>query len=285
MRQKIFGFLRKILFGHAVQKTEGEKEEQKEYVKDVAPKEPIVLGVQENMQEKTESAQKDLSHKASASNAFSGKTTHRKNKTTKTRHKKTQKKHGHRHEKTKKEKIRHIVKLVKKKALHQHKKQIIVHKKSLHKRHEKIKRLEEKVAKMAHENSIPEQDLQEMENRLSAKEVVRQPEKVADLKEIEKKVFGQTNPGQKEILGLMEEIKKHRILTDFDRVYSVVLTEKRIQTGKIAATLLIPKTRVEDCAEILEQDKLVEIDYPALGDAFIQVPEYKPKKIAKKVKK
>lgn len=103
-------------------------------------------------------------------------------------------------------------------------------------------------------------------------------------------IFLKKKNTQQKILEIIDEIKKHRILTDFDRVYEMVLEQKKISSAEIAKKLGISKQRTEECAQILEEDKLVEIVFQTIGDEIIQVPEYKPAKPlpkpeTKKVKK
>ncbi len=165
-----------------------------------------------------------------------------------------------------------------------------LHKKRTKAMHEKIKKLERTVSKMVLKNKIPKRLVAEAENNVVTKDIIRDPDTAMGLNKIEKKISVIPSVTDKkvvhrEILGLIEEIKKHVILTDFDRVYDSVVLNKKVSSNVLAKNLNIPKARVEECGEILQDDKLIEIDYPAFGDEVLQVPGYREKEIEEKEKK
>ena len=73
------------------------------------------------------------------------------------------------------------------------------------------------------------------------------------------------------------ELTKHRITTDFDRVMFYVQENKRAKSGAITKALLIEKKKVEECAKILEENGLIEIEYPLVGDIALQENGYREK--------
>ncbi|GEM_PF-2584683 len=156
--------------------------------------------------------------------------------------------------------------------------------------HKKIKKLKEKVSSLAKKHNVSKEEIDEAHEKISTHDTIREKGSLPTLKEIEEKLqdtkTAESLGGKKdEILGMIEEIKKHRIVTDFDRVYSTVQESQRIQVNRISAQLGIPKKRVEDCAQILESDRLIEMEYPAFGDPFLVLPGYKEKLQKEKEKK
>lgn len=147
-----------------------------------------------------------------------------------------------------------------------------------HIRHEKVKQLEQKVSELVAEHNVPS-DAVEQATRMETHEVIMQQASIPNISETEEKIESAKKTGKgmehHEILGLIEEIQKHRILTDFDRIYDEVTEKKRVSAAKLSSDLEIPKTRVEECAKILEEDKLVEVDYPPIGAEFLQVTGYR----------
>jgi hypothetical protein len=89
-------------------------------------------------------------------------------------------------------------------------------------------------------------------------------------------------PVEREIRGVAIEVGKHRIVTDFDKVFSLIKSQGRERLGTISKKLSIGRKRVLECAEILEGGGLVTITYPTIGDPYIQLKDYLPPKNKKK---
>lgn len=82
-----------------------------------------------------------------------------------------------------------------------------------------------------------------------------------------------------EVRGVAINLKKHRIITDFDRLFSLITSEGRVRLDIAAKKLEMDKGAVLNCAEVLEDDCLVNIVYPTIGDPFIVLKDYvAPKK-------
>ena len=157
----------------------------------------------------------------------------------------------------------------------------------------KLKGIEEKLETLMKRYNIPKEEIESKVEGLETAKIIDSFNKLISLLELEKKAEQELNKVYRiqtvtgfkesakkvdEIKGIATELKKHRIVTDFDRVLNLVDEESRISVGSAAELLEIPKKRVEECAEILEKDKLVELSYPPIGDAFIQVIDYKGRK-------
>ena len=141
--------------------------------------------------------------------------------------------------------------------------------------------------------NIPSEEIESKVEGMETAKLIDSFNKLISLLELEKKAeqelnrvyriptvtgFKESAKKVEEIKGIATELKKHRIITDFDRVLTLVDDEGRISIGEAAKRLEISKKRVEECAEILEKDKLIEISYPPIGDAFVQVIDYKNRK-------
>jgi len=80
------------------------------------------------------------------------------------------------------------------------------------------------------------------------------------------------------------ELKKKRIVTDFDRTLSLVTEREKVRINEIASELNIAPSRVEECCDILERGNLIEIHYPAIGKPYVQIANYAELKAARKEK-
>jgi len=91
------------------------------------------------------------------------------------------------------------------------------------------------------------------------------------------RVRGFTESAKKveQLKGVPVELKEHKIVTAFDQVYDLVKKTKRIKLGSIAKELGLSRKAVEDCTKILEDENLVEVEYPAIGDPLIEIVEYR----------
>ncbi|MBU1939669.1 hypothetical protein KKH30_02825, partial [Candidatus Micrarchaeota archaeon] len=78
------------------------------------------------------------------------------------------------------------------------------------------------------------------------------------------------------------DLKKKRIVTDFDRTLSLVTEREKIRISEIASELNISSGRVEECCDILERGNLIEIHYPAIGKPYVQVANYAELRAAQK---
>jgi len=80
-------------------------------------------------------------------------------------------------------------------------------------------------------------------------------------------------------------IKKKRIETDFDKITALVQEAGKINAPKVRKKLGMDKKRFRDCCDILEENHLIQIQYPAIGKPRLLSPDYIKKKNEKKKKK
>ena len=83
---------------------------------------------------------------------------------------------------------------------------------------------------------------------------------------------------KEKLVATAKEIKKYRIVTDFDRLLALVQEKGRISAKEAEDNLKISKEYFEELAEILEKNGLVKIFYPPIGDMSIVDIQAKTKK-------
>ncbi len=72
--------------------------------------------------------------------------------------------------------------------------------------------------------------------------------------------------------------KISEITTKIDELYNMVLTSKVLRIEQASKTLAVPENEIEKWGKILEENKLIEIFYPAFGKIKLLAPEEKVKK-------
>ncbi|MFH1234159.1 MAG: hypothetical protein V1493_00935 [Candidatus Diapherotrites archaeon] len=71
------------------------------------------------------------------------------------------------------------------------------------------------------------------------------------------------------------DIKKLSIVTDADRIYAYVKSKGKAKTKQIAKDLEIPRKKVDEYAEILAENRLVELKYLPFGGIMLNLREEK----------
>ena len=125
------------------------------------------------------------------------------------------------------------------------------------------------------------QSMNRLLNVLEADKSMKKSERI----ETAMKVMEPTAKRGEDAKGVETEIKKNVIVTDFDRVYTLVMNKGRITTGDISRELGIPKAKVEECCQVLKREKQVDIAYMALGDPVIEAPDYRMRLEMERLKK
>ena len=95
-----------------------------------------------------------------------------------------------------------------------------------------------------------------------------------------------TSQKKEKIKAIAKEIKKHKIVTDYDLILAMVMEKGKAGGEEIRKILKMDKKHFKECCDILENDKLVKITYPTIGRMKIMDINYKePEKEKKKKKK
>lgn len=169
--------------------------------------------------------------------------------------------------------------------------QIIEHKARGKIDEEKLKELESRVGHIAAQYNIPAKEIEREVSSLDTRTMLESFNRLVSLLELEHKAkiipekqkaaslreilqYGISKDLEKEVKGIAVELQKHRIVTDFDKIFSAITEKGKASIGNISKNLGIEKKRVMECAEILESNGLVTINYPAIGDANIQLKDY-----------
>ncbi len=148
---------------------------------------------------------------------------------------------------------------------------------------EKLKELEEHIKELMETYNIPEEEIEKEIGGIRTGHALEDAEKLIDLMELEHRAQGiegmqREEEKREEAKAVIKEIKKHRIVTDFDRILQLVNERGRIKINDAIRQLGIPPKRMDEVAEILEREGLVKIEYSAVGSAWISASGYKKPK-------
>ncbi|MBN2127538.1 MAG: hypothetical protein JW703_04060 [Candidatus Diapherotrites archaeon] len=97
--------------------------------------------------------------------------------------------------------------------------------------------------------------------------------KKLDLNETEKQLESITSDSS-ELKELAVKVKTHLIITDFDRINSLVKEKQKISLIAVAKQLNLTQKRIAECAHILEKTGLIEINYPAIGAPVLMIKNF-----------
>jgi len=160
---------------------------------------------------------------------------------------------------------------------------------------EKIKEIKSKAAEIAKKLNMPQSKIEE---EISHKEILKDFDKLLNLIELEKKaketigsikkteelplVHVGLKEKKEEIKTILEEIKKHEIITKIDFLLSMVKHDGIVSGMKAAKEIGIPYKQVVQFAEMLEQEGLIKVKYPLIGSIKLIDPEFEKQKNKKK---
>ncbi|MFH1751619.1 MAG: hypothetical protein ABH821_01625 [archaeon] len=94
---------------------------------------------------------------------------------------------------------------------------------------------------------------------------------------VEGKVFKPSTQDKKQAELVVKEFKKHSIVTDFDKILNLVKENQSIKSKKLMALTNLTKKQLDNCLDILEENELVEVYYPPVGDVLVRIAGYKKK--------
>lgn len=67
------------------------------------------------------------------------------------------------------------------------------------------------------------------------------------------------------------ESDKSYLETDIDKLYNIIKEEKTARMSKVSKRLGVPEEKIQDWVDILEEHKLIDIDYPVMGDPVLKL--------------
>lgn len=153
----------------------------------------------------------------------------------------------------------------------------------------RLRTVEERISELMQRYGLNERDIEKDLEKLDTHRLLQDFDKLINLVELERKTKKEIMYApelietgiphferQKErIKAIAKEIKKHRIITDADRVYAYVKKKGRTKSKEIAKELGIQKKKVEEYAEILAANNLIEVKYPPIGGLMLVLKEEK----------
>ncbi|MCR4368404.1 MAG: hypothetical protein NUV67_00690 [archaeon] len=169
----------------------------------------------------------------------------------------------------------------------------------------KLVEAEQKIGQVMQKYGVSEGEIEKRLQNTSTGDLVASINKLVGIIELERAAHKKSQEAEKietamrftepmkqveEIKGIATEIKKHRILTDFDRIFTFIAANGRVKMGQISKELGIPRKRVEECCILLQKERQAEVNYPPIGDPFVQPVGFdeklaQSKKIAKELAK
>lgn len=145
---------------------------------------------------------------------------------------------------------------------------------------DKLRELEEHIKALMKTYKIPEEEIEKEIRGIRTDHALEDAEKLINLMELEHRAQGlegiqHEEEKREEAKAIIKEIKKHRIVTDFDRILQLVNERGRVKINDALRELGILPKRMDEVSEILEREGLVKIEYSAVGSAWISASGYK----------
>ncbi len=152
----------------------------------------------------------------------------------------------------------------------------------------KLSELEKKMDSLLKHYEIPKHEVESKRNPVHESKLLSNAQKLLTLLELEKKAneLGghgeETAPGelvetveptrkQKEadVKAIAIELKRHRIITEFDKIVELVSASGKISIGELARRLGMKKETAAEWCQVLEKNGMVSIEYPPFKDPIV----------------
>lgn len=152
-----------------------------------------------------------------------------------------------------------------------------------------VDRIEQRLGELLEKYHIPDRAVAAQISSLDSDRLVQDFQKLIGLIESKKEAaaaeFIKPAPGfdistgiiskkREKITGQEKDIKRARIETSFDLLLNLVQLKGIVTLDDAAKELGINKKQAQDCAEILESNKLIEMIYPPIGSVKLIYPRY-----------
>lgn len=156
--------------------------------------------------------------------------------------------------------------------------------------------LENKIEELLRKYNIPKKEIAEDILGIDKDKIISDLDKLINLIELEhgtKKLESQTIKPEKietavpkefekrreEVKAIATEITRHRIITELDKILEIVKQKGKTTDLEIAKTLNASKKQVAEWVAVLEENKLVKLNYPPFGGLVVMDVNYvRPKK-------
>ncbi len=161
---------------------------------------------------------------------------------------------------------------------------------------EKLLELEKRINDLMKKYDISEGEIEERLGNVSTSDLLESINKLISIIELERKTKLKESEEQQpkkiatamrvtepvkikqqsieEIKGIATEIKKHRLITDFDKVVNFIAEKGKAKISEISKETGINKKKVEECCKVLEKEKQIDLVYPAIGEPIARIKNY-----------
>ncbi len=166
--------------------------------------------------------------------------------------------------------------------------------------HERVEEIEKYVGDLLKKYKISKEEVEKEFGTLDKNRIIQDFDKLINLIELEKEAKKMEakeiaappkteipfiSRKKEKIKAMAKEIKKYRIVTDFDGVLNYVRKKGKVNVTKARKELHMDKKRFKECCDVLEKSKLIKIEYPAIGRMKLLDINYKEEKKKKGKKK
>jgi len=147
---------------------------------------------------------------------------------------------------------------------------------------EKLKSIEEKVKDLAQKYNISKEEIEKDVQKLDTGKLLSNFDRLIGLLELEHKAHTLLKEApleldkafvgdvkKEEVKGIIKEIKKYRIVTDYDKILNYVNEKGVVKKRELIKELEIKDFMVKQCCETLESSGLIRMEYPPIGDTKI----------------
>lgn len=72
---------------------------------------------------------------------------------------------------------------------------------------------------------------------------------------------------------MAEDFSRNGLTTYLDEILDIIKKKKKVKIRRIAKRLGIPKSKVLEYCEIMEEEGLIELKYPLIGSPLAEIRE------------
>ncbi|MDO8427993.1 MAG: hypothetical protein Q7S92_02155 [Candidatus Diapherotrites archaeon] len=142
---------------------------------------------------------------------------------------------------------------------------------------EKLQILQEKLEKLAKKYGITSAEIEHDVQKLGVQKIVQDYQSLLELIQTEHEQTLKKLDNKEKVVYILKEIQKHKVLTQLDQLLDYVNQQEKTSEKEAAKKLNESLQSVREYAEILEQNMLLAIHYPPLGEIEYWSIEYQKK--------
>lgn len=161
---------------------------------------------------------------------------------------------------------------------------------------ERLEKLITGIETLLEKNMVTRQQIEENVNKIDPRQVLDGFTRLLSLIEpkfteenlgsVRQEIDTTSGPQEKpsKLTGTEKELEKKELITDFDKIIEIVRERGSITNDQLAAELKIDKKVLKESLDILEENSLVIVEYPAFGPSRVVDPNAQKKKKNETVK-